>query len=161
MILTGENWVWSIGGMILTGKNWITGREPCPTATLSTKLTRTDLGSNPCLRGDRPWINRLNHNKGIIHYKTGIPTAEYRVCGPTADASQLKLYSEKIAVCSQIHTKHINTLCGQNVKSSNVQPGGPKRIKYWFHNEEQWFDIRHGNTTVQNKVTSTNGMIIS
>ena len=24
------------------------------------------------------------------------------------------LYSETIAVCSQIHTKHINTLCGQN-----------------------------------------------
>jgi len=28
---------------------------------------------------------------------------------------QLMLYSEIIAVCSQIHTKHINTLCGQNV----------------------------------------------
>jgi hypothetical protein len=26
------------------------------------------------------------------------------------------LYSETIAVCSQIHTKHINTLCGQNVQ---------------------------------------------
>jgi len=25
------------------------------------------------------------------------------------------LYREIIAVCSQIHTKHINTLCGQNV----------------------------------------------
>jgi hypothetical protein len=25
------------------------------------------------------------------------------------------LYSEIIAVCSQIHTKHTNTLCGQNV----------------------------------------------
>jgi hypothetical protein len=25
------------------------------------------------------------------------------------------LYSEIIAVCSQIHTKHINTLCGLNV----------------------------------------------
>ena len=24
------------------------------------------------------------------------------------------LYSEIIAVCSQIHTKYINTLCGQN-----------------------------------------------
>jgi hypothetical protein len=27
------------------------------------------------------------------------------------------LYSEIIGVCSQIHTKHINTLCGQNVES--------------------------------------------
>jgi hypothetical protein len=26
------------------------------------------------------------------------------------------LYSEIIADCSQIHTKHINTLCGQNVE---------------------------------------------
>jgi len=27
--------------------------------------------------------------------------------------SQLMLYRKIIAVCSQIHTKHINTLCGQ------------------------------------------------
>jgi hypothetical protein len=26
------------------------------------------------------------------------------------------LYSEIIVVCSQIHTKHINTLCGQNAE---------------------------------------------
>ena len=31
---------------------------------------------------------------------------------------------EIIAVCSQIHTKHINTLCGQNVELLNVKPGG-------------------------------------
>jgi len=30
--------------------------------------------------------------------------------------SQLMLYGEIIAVCSEIHTKHINTLCGQNVE---------------------------------------------
>jgi hypothetical protein len=34
------------------------------------------------------------------------------------------LYSEIIAVCSEIHTKHINTLCGQNVEFVNVKPGG-------------------------------------
>jgi hypothetical protein len=34
------------------------------------------------------------------------------------------LYSEIIAVCSQIHTKHINTLCGQNVEFVNVELGG-------------------------------------
>jgi hypothetical protein len=28
------------------------------------------------------------------------------------------LYSEIIAVCSQIHTKHINRLCGQNIPRS-------------------------------------------
>ena len=31
------------------------------------------------------------------------------------------LYREIIAVCSQIHTKHINTLRGQNVELLNVK----------------------------------------
>ena len=31
------------------------------------------------------------------------------------------LYSEIIAVCSQIHTKHISTLSGQNLESLNVK----------------------------------------
>jgi len=31
------------------------------------------------------------------------------------------LYSEIIAVCSQIHTKHINTLCGQSEELWNVK----------------------------------------
>ena len=31
------------------------------------------------------------------------------------------LYREIIAVCSQIHTNHINTLCGQNVELLNVK----------------------------------------
>ena len=31
------------------------------------------------------------------------------------------LYREIIAVCSQIHTKHINTLCGLNVELLNVK----------------------------------------
>jgi hypothetical protein len=34
------------------------------------------------------------------------------------------LYEEIIAVCSEIHTKHTNTLCGQNVEFFNVKLGG-------------------------------------
>jgi hypothetical protein len=34
------------------------------------------------------------------------------------------LYREIIAVCSEIHTKHINKLYGQNVELLNVKPGG-------------------------------------
>jgi hypothetical protein len=30
----------------------------------------------------------------------------------------------EVAVCSENHTKHINTLCGQNVEFCNVKPGG-------------------------------------
>ena len=35
--------------------------------------------------------------------------------------SQLMMYREIIAVCSEIHTKHINTVCGQNVQLLNVK----------------------------------------
>ena len=34
------------------------------------------------------------------------------------------LYREMIAVCSQIHPKHINTLCAQNGEFLNIKPGG-------------------------------------
>ena len=34
------------------------------------------------------------------------------------------LCREIIAVCSEIYTKHINTLCGQNEEFCNVKPGG-------------------------------------
>jgi hypothetical protein len=40
------------------------------------------------------------------------------------------LYREIIVVCSQIHPKHINTLCGQNVEFFNVKPGG-KYSNHW------------------------------
>jgi len=35
--------------------------------------------------------------------------------------SELMLYREIIAVCSEIHTKHINTVCGQNADLLNVK----------------------------------------
>jgi hypothetical protein len=34
------------------------------------------------------------------------------------------LYRKIIAVCSEIHAKHINTLCGQNVELVNVKTDG-------------------------------------
>ena len=39
------------------------------------------------------------------------------------DATGRSVYCEIIAVCSQIPTKYINTLCGQNVKFVNVKRG--------------------------------------
>jgi len=38
------------------------------------------------------------------------------------------LYREIIAVCSQIHTKHINTLCVQNIDYVNCT-----FIDHWRH----------------------------
>jgi hypothetical protein len=40
-------------------------------------------------------------------------------------------YSEIIAVCSEIHKKHINTLCGQNVELCNVTLADNWALKGW------------------------------
>jgi hypothetical protein len=40
-----------------------------------------------------------------------------------ATINQLVLYREIIVVCCEIHTKHINALCGQNVELLNVKTG--------------------------------------
>jgi hypothetical protein len=34
------------------------------------------------------------------------------------------MYKAKVALCSEIRTKHINTLCGQNVELLNIKLGG-------------------------------------
>jgi len=39
----------------------------------------------------------------------------------TIQTSQLMLCREIIAVCSEIRTKRVNTLCGQNVELLNVK----------------------------------------
>jgi len=44
--------------------------------------------------------------------------------------SQLMLNREIITVCSEFHTKHIITLCGQNVKFVNVESGAMYR-NHW------------------------------
>ena len=55
--------------------------------------------------------------KMVVHIvTTGLWRVKSRI-----KTSQLMLYMEIIAVCSQIHTKHINTLCGQNVELLNVK----------------------------------------
>ena len=40
-------------------------------------------------------------------------------------------YTKIIAVCSQIHTKHINTLCGQNVEL-DIKPQSVPRSKHYL-----------------------------
>ena len=66
------------------------------------------------------------------------------------------LYREIIAVCSQIHTKYINTLCGQNVELLNVKlvanivTTEPYRINVFFalcrlkHSQESGRHKEHG-----------------
>ena len=65
------------------------------------------------------------------------------------------LYSEIIAVCSQIHTKHINTLCGQDVKCRMYRAVNTLRLGYKNQpvNAVQWnnrrlFSDTHKNTYI-------------
>ena len=44
------------------------------------------------------------------------------------------LYREINAVCSQIRTKHINTVCGQNVELLNVKLYNPRALKGYQSN---------------------------
>ena len=50
-------------------------------------------------------------------YIQSVPRSKHSVS--VIKTSQLMLYREIIAVCSEIHTKPINTLCGQNVELLN------------------------------------------
>ena len=65
--------------------------------------------------------------KNKLYIKTqSVPRSKHSVS--VIKTSQLMLYREIIAVCSQIHTKHKNTLCGQNVEWLNVNPLKTNRI---------------------------------
>ena len=58
---------------------------------------------------------QLLNVKLVVHIATtGLQRVRSLLC-------QLMLYREIIAVCSQIHKKHINTLYGQNVELLNVK----------------------------------------
>jgi hypothetical protein len=48
------------------------------------------------------------------------------------------LYREIIAVCSQIHTKHINTVCGQNVEFLYVKLVGTYNNHCALSVKAQW-----------------------
>jgi len=54
-------------------------------------------------------------------------------------SSQLMLYREIMAVCSDIHTKHINTLCGQNMELFNVNLLAHKGLNPCYKNQSVIF----------------------
>jgi len=67
--------------------------------------------------------------KLVVRIVTILTTDPFRTAQETLSisviqTSQLMLHREIIAVCSEIHTKHINTLCGQNVGLLKVERGG-------------------------------------
>jgi hypothetical protein len=59
---------------------------------------------------------------------SAVPRSKHSVS--VIKTSQLMLYREIIFVCSEIHTKHKNTLCGQKAEFVNVKRGGTYS-KHW------------------------------
>jgi len=51
------------------------------------------------------------------------------------------LYTEIIAVCSEIHTKHIDTLCGQNLEFLDLKPVGTYGNRWVLMGKER--DLTH------------------
>jgi len=64
--------------------------------------------------------NTKHKNETEIHLKNQ-PVPQSKNSVSVIKTSQLMLCREIMAVCSEIHTKHINTLCGQNVELLNVK----------------------------------------
>jgi hypothetical protein len=66
------------------------------------------------------------------------------------------LYREIMAVCSEIHIKHINTVCGQNVELLNVKLAvdivttGLQRVT---HRPHVFACLRSNRPTVRSPVT--------
>ena len=78
---------------------------------IHTKHTNTLCGQN---------VELLNVNLAVH-----IVNIELQSVKSLIQTSQLLLYREIIAVYSHIHTKRINTMCGQNVQLFNLTPDGP------------------------------------
>jgi hypothetical protein len=79
--------------------------------------------------GTLRWTVNITHlTSSVVHLKIqSVPRSKHSVS--VIKTSQLMLYREIITVCFEVHTKHINTLCGLNVEFVNVKPGGT----YCYH----------------------------
>ena len=89
---------------------------------IHTKHINTLCGQNVQLLNVKPGGMYSNHWSELCTRTQSVPHSKHSVS--VTKTSQLMLYREIIAVCSQIQTKHINTLCEQNVELLNVKPGG-------------------------------------
>ena len=68
------------------------------------------------------------HEKHVPDLKTQfVPRSKHSVW--VIKTGKLVLYIEIIAVCSEIHAKHINALCGQNTEHLNVKAGDKVHLR--------------------------------
>jgi hypothetical protein len=66
-------------------------------------------------------INPLNANMNLNYVQICSPDRAVNTLRLSYKNQSLMFYTEKIAVCSEIHTKRINTLCGQTVEFMDVK----------------------------------------
>jgi len=108
----GWRWVSIIGGMVLMGKQKYLEEKIVPVPFCPPQIPRGLIWN-----GSRPHA-ALRRKHGLFYLKFVLRT------------SQSMLYSEIIAVCSQIHTKHLNTLCGQNVECRTYRAVNIFHLRY-------------------------------
>ena len=69
-----------------------------------------------CIFGNFPKVSK--HVQSHIFIQS-VPRSKHSTS--VVKTSHLMLFREIIAVCSEIHTKHIHTLCGKHVELLNVK----------------------------------------
>jgi len=83
-------WIWIVVEMILTGEN----QKPCLSVTLSTtNVRRTELGSNPALRGEKI---------KLIVFRGPVRNPRYTPSVRVMKKKQVFLYREMITGCCKI-----------------------------------------------------------
>jgi len=66
--------------------------------------------------------NPLGTKRNLFYLNTqSVPRSKHFI--PVIKTNQLLLYRAKVTVCSEIHTKHVNALCGQKAEYLNVKNG--------------------------------------
>jgi len=92
--------------MIVTGDAGVLGEKPCPVPLCPPKISHG-------LTWDRTRTSAVERHPSAYR---AVNTLRLGYKNQSVNAIK-----EIIAVCSQIHTKHTNTLCGQNVELLTVQ----------------------------------------
>ena len=126
----GWKWVWSIGGAMLTGKPEVLWEkptvEPLCTPQIPHELAWLQKWAS---RGRWLTLSATVRRKNTVHhwqfyspvFKDSVRTAQETHSVSVIRTNQLILYREIMVVCSEIHTKHIKPVCGQNVELLNVK----------------------------------------
>jgi len=115
-------------------RNWLSQLQRMPQNRIPLKSHHfRPQGRRTIGRPKKRWREQLqlwrrNGSKGprldVYDDDDSARTAQQTVSVSSIKTSHLVLYKEIISVCSEVHTKHINTPCGQNVEFYFVKPGG-------------------------------------